>query len=162
MKGIKFSMRGDAAPEGNYVIVETLPTFYISQDEKAIVIRHHLKASLASEPEQVIYENVAKTATSQPFSETDNARDGNRYINEDFEKTTQYLYSSTFKTLIEDLYGFLNESPEEKTFKYFVGEERFFERANLIAENCSTQTLRNLKGNILILKKSEEGCEPGN
>ena len=154
---LKFSVSGDDIPDGDYIVVETAPSFFISPDERSIVLRHQLKASLASVPDQVIFENLAQTSTSQPYQGIDGWFGDS---DEDFHATTQRLYSVTFKALIKDLYGRLNEPLKEKTYKYHIGDERFYERASLIEETCQSQTVRNLRGNILILEKQHVECTP--
>lgn len=153
---LTFSVIGNEMPDRDYIVVETSPSFFVSQDKKSMVLRHQLKASLSSAPDEVIFENLAQTSSSQPyrgiegwFGDSDEA----------FQATTQRLYSVTFKALIKDLYGRLsNQASKEKTYKYYIGDERFYERASLIEETCQSQTIRNLRGNILILEKRQVQC----
>ena len=152
---LKFSVYGTDIPDSDYVVVETSPTFFISPDEKAILLQHQFKASLSSAPEEIIYENSAQTSSSQPFQGVAGWFGDS---NNNFQLTTQQLYSVTFKALIKDLYGRLNKHSKEKTFKYYIGDERFYERASLIEETCKSQTIRNLRGNILILEKQQVEC----
>ena len=152
---LKFSVSGDDIADGDYIVVETSPSYFISPDERSIVLRHQLKASLASAPDRIIFENLAQTASSQPYQVIDGWFGDS---DEDFHATTQRLYSVTFKALIKDLYGRLNEPSKEKTYKYHIGDERFYERASLIEETCQSQTIRNLRGNILILEKQHVEC----
>lgn len=152
---LKFSVYGEDIHDEDYIVVETSPSFFISPDERSIVLRHHLKASLASVPDQIIFENLAQTSSSQPYQGIDGWFGDS---DEDFQATTQRLYSVTFKALIKDLYGRLNEPSKEKTYKYHIGDERFYERASLIEETCKSQTIRNLRGNILILEKQQVEC----
>ena len=152
---LKFSVSGDDIADGDYIVVETSPSYFISPDERSIVLRHQLKASLASAPDRIIFENLAQTASSQPYQVIDGWFGDS---DKDFHATTQRLYSVTFKALIKDLYGRLNEPSKEKTYKYHIGDERFYERASLIEETCQSQTIRNLRGNILILEKQHVEC----
>ena len=153
---LTFSVIGDETPDGDFIVVETSPSFFMSQDEKTIVLRHQLKASLSSAPDEVIFENLAQTSSSQPYRGIDGWFGDS---DEAFQATTQRLYSVTFKALVKDLYGRLNNQvSKEKTYKYYIGDERFYERASLIEETCKSQTIRNLRGNILVLEKQQNEC----
>ena len=152
---LEFTMYGDDISDGDYIVVETSPAYFLSQDEKSIVLRHQLKAFLSSAPDQIVFENLAQTTSSQPYQGIDGWFGDSE---EDFHATTQRLYSVTFKALIKDLYGRLNEPSKEKTYKYHIGDERFYERAGLIEETCTSQTIRNLRGNIMILEKQQVKC----
>ena len=152
---VKFSIDGDDISGGDYIVVETSPAYFMSQDERSIILRHQLKAFLSSAPDQIIFENLAQTTSSQPYQGIDGWFGDS---NENFRATAQRLYSVTFKALIKDLYGRLNEPSKEKTYKYYIGDERFYERASLIEETCMSQTIRNLRGNIMILEKQQVEC----
>ena len=153
---LTFSVIGNDTPDEDFIVAETSPSFFMSQDEKTIVLRHRLKASLSSAPDEVIFENSARTSSSRPYQGTDGWFGDSDAA---FRATTQRLYSVTFKALIRELYGRLNnQASNEKTYKYYIGDERFYERASQIEETCRSRMIRNLRGHILILEKQQDEC----
>lgn len=56
--------------------------------------------------------------------------------------------------LIDDvLYKHKNEADRQKTFRYFQGGEKKFERGNLVKDDCDRLIIRNLRGGLISIPK---------
>lgn len=134
----------------NGLIIESLPVFYISQDKTTIIIKHHLRATYASMPDQIVFENSSKIIS--PAIEINDGIDSWKYRNgEQFFATTKQLYHDSLNLLIQDMYQLLKSNEQEKTYKYYIGKEKHYIRGNMINNNCKNIILRGLQGNLVVL-----------
>ena len=132
------------------LIVDSLPVFYLSQDEGSIVIKHHIKVYYSHSPDELLFENMAKVI-SKPIVVSEN---NNIWLVGDgklFSDTTHQLYNISLEFLIKDFYKFLDASESNKTHKYYIGGKKFYVRGALVLDDCNGKAIRNLKGNIVVV-----------
>jgi hypothetical protein len=135
----------------NRLFIESLPIYYMSQDQKSIVLEHQLSAYYSDEPEKIIYQNMAKAISKKQNIEEDASR-WKANSGELFFEATADLHLSSLNVLLKDMYKNLNSQTNEATHKYYIGEKKYYVRGKVLHEDCGYRAIRNLKGNILIFQ----------
>lgn len=137
------------------LFVEFTPVFYLSQDEKTILIENHGKAFYGNSPDEIVFENSVTIVTS-PVEVNAGVNPWLQKEGEKFFSTIDKLYQSSFDLLLRDMYKLIQTSAKQSTHKYYIGHEKHYVRGSVIEETCASKMLRDLKGNILVLHKDHK------
>ena len=135
------------------LILESLPVFYMSQDQQSLVLDHQLKAYYKHQPDAVIYQNMAK-AISKKQAVDENLNRWKANNGELFIQTTKNLHLSSLQILLEDMYKSLVSQGKDATHKYYIGNKKHYVRGKVLLSNCKHTAIRNLKGNILVIQRN--------
>ncbi len=140
-------------PGRDDVIIEILPAYQFSQNQKSFMLELYLSAHRPETPDDIIFEQSVK-AFSKPISAEDPVAYWLQAESNPLEATVQDLYNESLTLLLEDLSKSLPETLKtQKTFKYMFNGQKRYERASLINESCNNVYARNLKGSIVVLPK---------
>ncbi len=137
------------------LIIESFPAFYLSQNEQTITIKHQLKAFYAQAHDDIVFENMAQVISKSIGSNEEILTLEDEDV---FMDTVNSLYNKSLEILIKDFYSLLNEADKQSTFKYYVGDKKFYLRGTLISNSCGKKIIRDLKGNIVVLPNGLEDC----
>lgn len=126
-------------------ILESMPVFYMTQDESHIILRNVVALYNENDPGTVVYQNMIEVV-SLPVKE-DPRGFWTRNNGEGFNKITNELLNTAFNLVNKDFRGGLIKiENKDRTFKYLLSGKKIFERGSLLATDCGRVTIRTLRG----------------
>ena len=136
---------GEARPE---MIVECLPTFSMTQDQKAFVLDNTITIHLPSTAPESDYRNVVRIISST--HETDNPIA--YWTNNDGEKLkveSARMVAESLEIVMRDRLGKATDKGTFRTIRYREGISEKIERAQILHEQCNRMLVRTLRGTLM-------------
>lgn len=133
-------------------VAHVQPAYIMTQDQRQIMLRATILLSKSETPDQVEYQNVIDVV-----SPATQAIDPKEYWLEQDElrRSAESLFYLSLSWMITDIMtGQKDAASEQATFQYTFGGENFYERGNLLAQDCNYTTTRNLRGWIRMFPAS--------
>lgn len=135
---------GDSLAEANSWLLTSDPVFYMTQDERELVLQNVVRLTRADEPEKILYENIIEIA-SVPIHEA--PRDAYWLAEGRLEEQLGKLFVDSLVLAADDvLRHFDGVTATQVTFRYNQGGERKIQRGTLVQAQCERVVLRTLRG----------------
>lgn len=137
------------ADAGRATLVESVPVFKLTQDQKAIVVDNLVAVQLPGVSTEAAYRNSIRVVSS-PSNSTDQAafwaaNDGERIKDE-----SARLVAESFDIAFDDVAKTaVAGSAPYRTIRYLEGAVERIERAQVLAEQCERLLIRTLRGNLM-------------
>lgn len=132
-------------------VLDYQPTFYLSPDERAMVLDLHITLMQSADEDGPRYRNVVRVV-SQPVA-SENARAW--WLEPGTERLRVQagaLLEQALLLALEDMQGALaNTNTEQRTVRYLLGSDKLVERAAIIDQHCGWIQLRTLRGELMIV-----------
>jgi len=124
-------------------IIESSPVFFITQDQSSIVLQNPVIIYEKGNPAKPYYRNLVEIVFQLP-----NDQKATSYLNADGQLTqiSSSLFNSSLKLSIQDAQHQLTQDGTDKTFSYYLGKEKVFERGKIAHMDCERLTIRTLHG----------------
>ena len=125
-------------------LLTSKPVFYMTQDQKEIILKHVMFVHNADQPEKILYKNIIEI--SSPTLKDESPHD--YWITENnLPLVSSELYAESIRLFIDDMLATSSaQNTHQKTFRYYQGGKRNYERGTLVQENCAYTTIRTLRG----------------
>ncbi|QBE63159.1 hypothetical protein [Pseudoduganella lutea] len=145
----------DATVAGE-LLVDTVPTFYLTQDQRAIIVENAVRIERGTGG---TYEKVIRVISP---AQDEKAGAGLWLGNEAalLKAESARIYAQSLDIAIDDLHAPTERTEPFKTVRYDEGGTEKMERAQVIGQQCSHLVLRTLRGDLLAVprKLSGDGC----
>jgi len=126
-------------------LLKSEPVFYMTQDQRELILKHVMYVYRMSAPEVVVHKNIIEVASAR----TDESSPLNYWVyKNNLPAISSELYAKSIKLFIDDMVssnGAHLNNPQ-KTFRYTQGGVKMFERGTLIKDECGQTTMRTLRG----------------
>ena len=140
----------DASPAGDWV-VESVPTFTMTQDKKAIFIDNAIAIHHPGVDASQGYQYIVRVA-SQPRADANQGDFWSADQGERLKEQSARLFAESVNIALAQMAVPSNvEGQQTKTYRYLLGGAEKFERAWPIAETCNRALLKNLRGWLMSL-----------
>jgi hypothetical protein len=146
----------EGAPAAGELVIDTIPTFYLTQDQRAIIVENTVRIERAAggtyeKVIRVVSRNQDANAGSAPWLENDASL---------LKAETARIYAQSLDIAVNDLRAPPESSVPFRTVRYDEGGTEKMERAQVIGEQCSHLVLRTLRGDVLAVprKTVDETC----
>jgi hypothetical protein len=156
---------GASEPGGGWIL-ESIPAYAMTQDERALVLDNSVTIHRGGEGSNNAYQAVIRVV-SQPRTEEDSQAFWNR--NEGValkEEITSLLAHSLELALYDARAAEASDPAVFKTVRYREGATEKMERAQLIARRCSREVIRTLRGWLMSVpgeaagEAAAQACQP--
>jgi hypothetical protein len=136
------------------------PTFYMTQDQQELILRHGMYLTSITQPDVVLHRNMIEVA-SKPVSGEDPLK---YWINENnLPIVSGELYAHSVELFIADALDQYNTlEAKEKTFRFKQGGETHYERGTLVKQECGKTTIKTLRGGFRTYPSQEASLDPLN
>lgn len=159
-------LAGPAQARGTGWVVESLPFFSMTQDQRALVLDNIVSVYPPGEMSKPLYQSTVRVV-SQPRM----APDMQRYWRDDAgaalkAESTSLLAHSLALALQETAPPVTGDAPAFRTVRYREGEAEKMERAQVLSQACDRQVIRTLRGWLMsvpspaVAEPSAAACEP--
>jgi hypothetical protein len=166
--GTDGSLLEASAEAGRETVVESMPVFSLTQDQKTIVLNNLVAIQRPGVSPEAAYRNSIRIV-SAPRESADpaafwTANDGERLKDE-----SARLVAESLDIAFRDLAGtMLQEGAPHRTVRYREGTAEKMERALVLNEQCGRLLIRTLRGNLMSVPASQstpvasaqDRCEP--
>ena len=126
-------------------LLKSEPVFYMTQDQRELILKHVMYVYRMSAPEVVVHKNIIEVSSAR----TDESRPLDFWVYKNkLPAISSELYAKSIKLFIDDMIspdGAHSNNPQ-KTFRYTQGGVKMFERGTLIENECGQTTMRTLRG----------------
>jgi len=126
-------------------LLKSKPVFFMTQDQKELVLKHAMYISHINTPEVVVHKNIV--VISSASIESANLID--YWIKKNnLPRVSGELYAESIKLFIDDMLESDNieSQNKQKTFRYMQGGTKMYERGTLVKNECSRTTIKTLRG----------------
>ena len=157
---------GAAEPRGADWVVESLPAYSMTQDQRALVLDNSVSVHRPGDAAGAVYQTTVRVV-SQPRAEQDpqlfwTGQDGAALKDE-----STSLLAHSLELALRDADGVTaTGQPVFKTVRYREGEAEKMERAQLLGQRCQRQVVRTLRGWLMSIPTEPPSeapaapCEP--
>lgn len=146
-----------AAEYGDGLVVTTHPVFFLTQDQRALILENEIRISRAESPKDDLYRNVFRI-----ISDPRMAGDLTGYWGGDdakpIKELSQKLFVQSLRLAISVVEG-RSQPSLEKTFRFYVGGSKQIERGRLLQQECRRLALLNLRGWVVSVPEPESEAE---
>lgn len=155
----------EAVVQGEWII-ETVPVFSMTQDERALVLDNAIAVRSPEAPTVVLYQNVVRVVSSPRPTPEDKTALLNFWTADDGLMLRQES-ASLFAESVDLVLAELAKGPDtvevaQKTIRYPEGGGEKMERAALVGERCDRVVLKTLRGGLMSVPRqgvSGTACE---
>jgi hypothetical protein len=149
-----------AAPAEAGWIIETVPVFSMTQDERALVLDNAVIVRAPEAPEGVVYQNVVRVV-SHPRPMADEKLTALGYWSGDDGRMLRQESVSLLAESMSLVFAELAKGPDasevtHKTVRYPEGGGERIERAGLVAERCDRLVFKTLRGWLVSVPRMGE------
>ena len=146
----------EATGASDEVLIDTVPTFYLTQDQRAIIVENAIRIERGAAG---IYEKVIRVISPVQAEGAGTAL----WLADEaalLKAESARIYALSLDIAVDDLGAQLESSEPFRTVRYFEGGTEKMERAQVISQQCSHLVLRTLRGDVLAVprKSAKEGC----
>jgi len=130
------------------LILESRPTFILSQDRGTLMLQNTVAAYPVGHPDKIVYQNIIEVV-SDIVTDSDLNRYWNRNNGEPMKQLSAKLLADSLRMAIDDAdreSGPDAQNHAYQTVHYQQGAVEKIERAELVARDCDRMTLRTLRG----------------
>lgn len=157
---------GPAQPRGTGWVVESLPFFSMTQDQRALVLDNLVSVYPPGETAKPLYQSTIRVVSQARM-----LPDMEKYWKDDAgaalkAESTSLLAHSLALALQETAKPAAADAPAFRTVRYREGEAEKMERAQVISQACQRQVIRTLRGGLMSVpsaaaaEPSAAPCEP--
>ncbi len=143
--------------QGEWVI-ETVPVFSMTQDERALVLDNAIAVRSPEAPAVVLYQNVVRVVSLPRPAQEDKTVLLNLWSAEDgraLRQESASLFAESMDLVLADLAkGPHTAELVQKTIRYPEGGSERMERAALLSERCDRILLKTLRGWLMSVPRS--------
>lgn len=139
-------------------VLDSAPVFEMAQDKRSISLQNQIAVYSRDDPSNVVYSNTVEIV-SDPVAEPDPdvywRRPGA------ISRLSANMFLQSIHLALGDIRARQQTGPE-KTFSYYQGNTKRYERGQLVSEDCDRYTLKTLRGWILsvpISVDSQRSCD---
>lgn len=135
----------DATNAADELLIDTSPTFYLTQDQRAIIVENAIRIERAAGG---TYERVIRVISPVQAEGAGTAL----WLADEaslLKAESARIYALSLDIAVDDLGTQLDSSEPFRTVRYAEGGTQKMERAQVIAQQCSHLVLRTLRGDIL-------------
>jgi hypothetical protein len=142
-----------ATEYGDGLVITTHPVFFLTQDQRALVLENEIRISRADSPKDDLYRNMFRI-----ISDPRAAGDLTGYWGGDeakpIKELSQKLFVQSLK-LVMAVVGARSQPGLEKTFRFYEGGNKQIERGRLLQQECSRVAILNLRGWVVSVPAPE-------
>lgn len=160
------ALAGPAQARGTGWVVESLPVFSMTQDQRALVLDHLVSVYPPGEINKPLYRFTVRVVSQARM-----APDMERYWKDDAgaalkAESASLLAHSLALALQEPASPAAADAPAFRTVRYPEGEVEKMERAQVLSQACERQVIRTLRGWLMsvpspaVAEPSAAACEP--
>lgn len=155
--GDKRVISTEGATVAGELVIDTVPTFYLTQDQRAIIVENTIRIERGTGG---AYEKVIRVISPAQDEKAGAAlwlADGASLLKAESAR----IYAQSLDIAIDDVKTQPESSEPFKTVRYYEGGTEKMERAQVIGQQCSHLVLRTLRGDMLAVprKVTEDGCK---
>ena len=135
--------RSKLQPSG--LVLKSDPVFYMSQDQRELILKHAIYVHRNNEPDKILYKNAVEISSNRIEQKDIFAF----WVNDNnLPKLSAELYGMSIDLLINDMLTGADNAhgSKQRTFRYMQGGKKRFERGVLVKEECNRSTIRTLRG----------------
>lgn len=157
-------VKSNTAPIDQGFVLNSQPVFFVSQDQRSIVLKHLMSLSRSHELKSVVYKNIVEVSSKRIESD-----DLPSYwlANDNLPILAGQLYAESLELFLDDVLDkFENNLNKEKTFRFQQNGKTHYERGTLVKHHCGQTTIRTLRGWLKSIpseyikgKREEASCE---
>jgi hypothetical protein len=145
--GTKRLLAHSDTPESKDLVIESVPMFFMTQDQKALIVDNAVAIKTANSEKP--YQNVVRIV-----SPVKNAEDMVKFWSEDngrnLKAESQRLYAQSLEIALNDR-AKPNTGGTPKTIRYLEGGKEKMERGELLSEQNNQVLLRTLRGHLMLV-----------
>ena len=138
---------------GDGWVITTSPVFFLTQDQRALVLENEIRISRAESPKDDLYRNVFRI-----ISDSRVAADLTGYWGGDeakpIKELSQKLFVQSLVLAISVVTG-RSQPGIEKTFRFYEGGSKQIERGRLLQQECRRLSILNLRGWVVSVPAPE-------
>jgi len=127
-------------------LIESTPIFLITQDQSALILENSVSIYAPGATSTAAYQNIIKVI-SVTRVEKDLPGFWTANQGEKLKEESASLLAQSIDLAINDMAnGSKENNNAQKTFRYFEGHSKKFERGQLVSEQCNRRVIKNLRG----------------
>jgi hypothetical protein len=160
------ALAGPAQARGTGWVLESLPVFSMTQDQRALVLDNVVSVYPPGETDKPLYQFTVRVVSQARM-----APDMERYWKDDAgaalkAESASLLAHSLALALQEPASPAAGDAPAFRTVRYPEGEAEKMERAQVLSQACDRQVIRTLRGWLMsvpspaVAEPSAAACEP--
>jgi len=160
------TLAGPAQPRGTGWVVESLPLFSMTQDQRALVLDNVVSVYPPGEMSKPVYQSTIRVVSQARM-----LPDMEKYWKDDAgaalkAESASLLAHSLALALQETARPAAADAPAFRTVRYREGEAEKMERAQVLSQACQRQVIRTLRGGLMSVpsaaaaEPSAAACEP--
>jgi hypothetical protein len=140
---LKILEEGNAEAEW---IMESKPEFEMTKNQRVLLSRNIVVIRSNKKQPEILYQNLMEVHSSPCKQE----KPESCWLEGALKNTSVELFAETIKLALLDFSKELHDGTNtEKTFSYYLGDEKTFQRGKLALENCDRMVIRTLRGWLL-------------
>ena len=145
--------------EGAGFVLISKPVFYMTQDQRELILKHAMYLHPAGKPDVILFKNFVEISSSR-FGHDDIQ---SYWIDDNnLALASAELYARSVELFVDDaLDKYQATDVNQKTFSYSQGGERLYERGTLVAQSCGKTVMRTLRGWLKLFPESNVGNNSG-
>lgn len=135
-------------PKGEWLVVST-PVFFMTQDQKAIVLDNTVAISKPGSPEVTTSQKTIRVVSvARPEEDLQRFWAANR--GEQIKEETAGLLAESLQIAWTDVVGGLGAGADTyRTVRYFEGSVEKMERAQVLVDHCDRLVVKTLRGSLM-------------
>ena len=131
------------------LIVDTTPVFYMTQDQKALVLENEVTVHSSARGDESLYHNNIKVV-SRATQATNQAEFWSANQAENLKQESARAFAESLEIAFGDASASLNTKDAVfKTIRYSEGNEEKLERAQVLAKTCDRLLIRTLRDSLM-------------
>jgi hypothetical protein len=127
-------------------VVESVPTYTMTQDQTALVLENAVAVYRAGSTQEIRYQNVIRVV-SDVHDEPELQAAWSAEHGKQLKEESVLLFAHSLRLVLEELAKVpKGEAPSQKTFRYSEGRQQKVERAELVTQACDRAIVKSLRG----------------
>jgi hypothetical protein len=139
---------------GSEMLVESLPVFSLTQDQKAIILDNVVSITVRRNTPAAIHPiRVVSTAQSETDIVAFWMRNDGEKLKDESARLVALSFDIAFRNVVSEAD---NVTPPYRTIRYQEGAAEKIERAQVLSNDCSRLVIRTLRGTLMSVPASSE------
>jgi len=139
---------------GSEMLVESLPVFSLTQDQKAIILDNVVSITVRRNTPAAIHPiRVVSTAQSETDIVAFWMRNDGEKLKDESARLVALSFDTAFRNVVSEAD---NVTPPYRTIRYQEGAAEKIERAQVLSNDCSRLVIRTLRGTLMSVPASSE------
>jgi len=145
-------------------VLKSEPIFYMSQDQKELILKHAMTIHRVNQPDKIIYKNITEIASNR----INNDNMFNFWIEQNnLPIISADLYAESIDLLFFDMKNDFekHQVQSQKTYRFMRGGKKSYERGTFVKSKCGYTVIRTLRGwlksfpdDANISPENKQGC----